>query len=441
MREMQTLPEIVPAVFKMLKDEHYPYAVLRNHNGLPYSNKSRDIDILISSECYDSLKNDFVDLVLDAKYKITTFFESERLKTFVCAKLANNDIEIVQFDFFLHTSAYGHILLDSANILSSTHLNENGICCVSKEYEFLDKYLYLKYIGAEYPAKYSQLKEELKSSLYLKDIIQSKFGISSIEELDNMPISEFRRKAHRLNRSYKNQFLFWCSYIKNNITYKGFSLGFTGPDGSGKTTVIELLTEQLLKVYPKVAPFHFRPTVFGNLGDVAHSAGMKKTVDHNYNKPHRGGKTGFFSSLARLIYYSIDYILGYFKLVRCALTRRELVIFDRYYTDIICDSRRSRIYLNPKFLYSFGRLFIPSLDYNILLTASSDAILVRKRELDKVGIEAINQKIDYLADKKGYYKVLNEGTPQEAVTKILQIVFEEQHKKNLKRMKYGSSKI
>lgn len=130
----------------------------------------------------------------------------------------------------------------------------------------------------------------------------------------------------------------------------------------------------------------------------------------------------------------MDYIVGYFNLVRCALVRRELVIFDRYYTDIICDSRRSRIYLNTKFLYWFGKMFIPSLNYNILLTASSYAILTRKRELDKEGIDAINGKIDYLAGKKGYYKVLNEGAPQETVTKILRIVFEKQHQKNLKRL-------
>lgn len=100
-----------------------------------------------------------------------------------------------------------------------------------------------------------------------------------------------------------------------------------------------------------------------------------------------------------------------------------------------------RIYLNPKFLHWFGKLFIPSLNYNILLTASSDAILAHKRELDKAGIKTINHRIDYLAGKKGYYKIVNEGTPQETVAKILRIVFEEQNKKNLKRMKYGSCKI
>lgn len=69
-----------------------------------------------------------------------------------------------------------------------------------------------------------------------------------------------------------------------------------------------------------------------------------------------------------------------------------------------------------------------------MLTADSQTILERKQELDKEGIDAINHKIDYLVTKKGYYKVMNEGTPQEAVEKILQIIFEEQHKMNIKRL-------
>ena len=163
--------------------------------------------------------------------------------------------------------------------------------------------------------------------------------------------------------------------------------------------------------------------------------GLKKEVDREYTKPHRGHKVGVISSLLRLCYYTIDYILGYYKLVKGKLFRRNIVIFDRYYTDVICDSRRSRIFLNYKFLYWFGKVFIPRLDYNILLTARTETILGRKQELTREGIEMINDKIDYLATKKGYKKVMNEGTAEEAVTEIFEWVFEEQHKRNLKRLK------
>lgn len=226
---------------------------------------------------------------------------------------------------------------------------------------------------------------------------------------------------------------FWGNYLRSNT---GFSVGFTGPDGSGKTTVIDLLLGRLAPVFRTAHKYyHFRPTLFGNLGEVAHSAGLKKEVDRDYSKPHRGGKTGALSSFARLLYYSLDYIVGYFVKVKTVTRITRIVIFDRYYTDIICDSRRSRIYLNYKFLYGFGKLFIPSLDYNILLTAGTDTILARKKELDEEGIRIINKKIDYLAGKKEYKKVLNEQTPEMAVAEILNYIFDNQHSKNLQRLK------
>ena len=198
-----------------------------------------------------------------------------------------------------------------------------------------------------------------------------------------------------------------------------------------------MLLERIAPVFGTAHKYyHFRPALFGNLGEVAHSAGIKKEVDRNFDKPHRGGKTGKLSSLARLAYYSIDYIVGYFIKVKSVTRITRVVVFDRYFTDIICDSRRSRIYLSPAFLYTWKRLFIPSLNYNILLTASSSTILARKRELNEEGIKTINDKIDYLCNKKGYRKVLNETTPQTAVCEILTYISEEQHKKNLKKKKF-----
>lgn len=428
------LPSIVANVFQMLNSKKIEYAVLRNYEGLPNLNKSRDIDIVIHRRNYSVIKRTIVDCIQKEEYSLVTFFESERLNTFVCGKVIDKEVELVQFDFFTHTSAYGHIILTDDELLAS-RIKTNGVYHVSKEFEFLDKYLYLKYIGAKYPDKYVTLKQQMLRGEKLPELLHQLFKIDSLHELEKMSIKEFRKKNKQMGKeSFGNILLFWWYYIKNNLTYRGYSIGFTGPDGSGKTTVIEMLQTKLSAVYSKINLYHFRPSLFGNLGEMAYSAGLKKEVDRDYNKPHRGEKVGMLSSFFRLVYYSIDYIFGFIKRVRPSLSRRELIIFDRYYTDIVCDSRRSRIYLNPKFLYWFGKLFIPSLDYNILLTADTETILQRKRELDSKGIEAINAKINYLANKKGYYRILNDGTPQEAVVKILRIVFEEQHKKNVKKL-------
>lgn len=428
------LPQIVAEVFSFL-NENVDYAVLRNYEGLPYENKSRDIDIIITKSDYRKIRNDFVQLLVSNGYKIVSFFESERLQTIICGRVSDSIVDLLQFDFFFHTSAYGNILLDAKTILDSK-IFENGVYHVSKEFEFLDKYLYLKYIGAEYPQKYNKTKESIRNSEKLKGLLQELFKISDFDELESKTTSEFRKIIRKeVGFSIKNRVTFYSYYLLNQIKYKGYSFGFTGPDGSGKTTVLDCMVDALKSVYSQIDLYHFRPTVFGNLGEVAHSVGIKKEVDKDYSKPHRGNKVGPINSFCRLVFYSIDYIVGYCLKVRRKLCKRQLVVFDRYYTDIICDSRRSRIFLPTKFLYWFGRLFIPSLDYNILLTASTETILNRKQELDKEGVEAINSKIEYLSTKKGYKKILNEGTPQQTACQILDYIFNEQHRKNLKRIK------
>jgi hypothetical protein len=79
-------------------------------------------------------------------------------------------------------------------------------------------------------------------------------------------------------------------------------------------------------------------------------------------------------------------------------------------------------------------VFVPRLDYNVLLTARTETILARKRELTEEGIRAINERIEFLAGKRGYRRFVNEGTAEEMVTEILEWVFEEQHKRNMKRI-------
>ena len=425
-----------------LLNERAEYAVLRNFEGLPDKNKSRDIDIIITRDSYRKVKRDLVELIDSTGWKIATYLHSDRLITYVCAKQEGGETELVQWDFFMNTSVWGILLMDAKEFLE--HRKFNGfLWCVGVECQFLDKYLYNRAVGTNIPSKYQWMRDEVEQNdSFVREKVRSLYGCKSLEECDGKRRPLLALKAVWSNLKRRPLGLigdvasFLWTFTSNYLHSRtGFSIGFTGPDGSGKTTVIDLMIERMGAVFRKAHVYlHFRPALFGNLGEVAHSAGMKKTVDRNFSDPHRGGKTGTLNSLLRLAYYSVDYILGYFLRVKTVTRITRLVIFDRYYTDIICDSRRSRIYLPTKLLYWYGRLFIPQLDYNILLTASTDTILSRKRELDREGIETINRKIDYLAQKPGYYKVENDGTPQEAVAKILRIVFDKQHQRNKKRI-------
>ena len=435
---MTTAPELLAALFGHL-NVNSEYAVLRNFEGLPEKNNSRDIDIIIERKAYKKQKNALIALLEKHNWKIITYLNSDRVVTWVCGCInQESDVEIIQLDFFFNTSLFGVRLINAKEFLANREFN-GKIYHVNKDFEFLDKYLYDRVVGAEYPQKYSHVKDAVRDSKVVSEKLKKVLGARSIEECDRcsgkkmLLHAAMRNPFATLGRFIKFEYHRIKNYICSNT---GFSIGFTGPDGSGKTTVIDTILERIAPVFKTAHKYyHFRPALFGNLGEVAHSAGIKKEVDRNYSDPHRGGKTGKVSSFLRLCYYSLDYIIGYFAKVKSITRITRVVVFDRYYTDIICDSRRSRIYLSPKFLYWWGKLFIPTLSYNILLTASCDTILARKRELDEEGIKTINAKIDYLTGKKGYTKVLNESTPQVAVNEILTFVFNEQHKKNLKRLR------
>ena len=418
------------------------YAVLRNFEGLPDRNDSRDIDIIITRKSYKSIRQRLVELIDSSGWKIVTYLNSDRLITYVCAITNEERTEIVQWDFFFDTSVWGVQLMSAEEFLE--HKQFNGfLYYVGVECQFLDKILYNSAVGSKYPEKYKTTRDAAENSDIVKSKLKQIFGCNTVDECEKKRGKGLFFKALWSNIKRRpfallaNILHFLYTFIGNYLRSRtGFSIGFTGPDGSGKTTVIDTILERIAPVFKSAHKYyHFRPALFGNLGDVAHSAGIKKEVDRNYSDPHRGGKTGKLNSFLRLCYYSIDYIIGYFVKVKSVTRITRVVVFDRYYTDIICDSRRSRIYLSPKFLYWWGKFLIPTLDYNILLTASSETILARKRELDEEGIRTINTKIDYLAGKKGYTKVLNETTPEVAVNEILNYVFNEQHKKNLKRLR------
>lgn len=433
--------ELVSKVLRLL-NETVPYAVMRNFEGLPESNSARDIDIIIKKSDLQRIKTPLVALIDSLGWKIINCLDSDRLFTLVCARNDGNLTSIMQWDFFIDTSVFGIQLMSAEEFLADREFN--GVLWHLKVgSQFLDKYLYDRAVGAEYPAKYSATRRAAEEEPAVKEKLRQVFGCESVEECDRMSGRSLLLKAvgynlrHRPAQFIVGVVMFLYTFIGNYLRSRtGFAIGFTGPDGSGKTTVIDRTIERLGAVFATAhAYYHFRPALFGNLGEVAHSAGIKKEVDRNYSDPHRGAKTGPLSSLARLAYYSVDYIIGYFLKVKSLTRITRLVVFDRYFTDIICDARRSRIYLPVKFLNVWRLMFIPSLDYNILLTASADTILARKRELDREGIDSINARIDYLARQKGYLKVLNESSPDDAVTTILNHIFHSQHLKNLKRLR------
>ena len=126
------------------------YAVLRNFEGLPDRNNSRDIDIIITRKSYKRMKRDLVELIDSSGWKIITYLNSDRLISYVCATTTEEKTEIVQWDFFFDTSVWGVQLMSAEEFLE--HKQFNGfLYYVGIECQFLDKILYNSAVGSKYP--------------------------------------------------------------------------------------------------------------------------------------------------------------------------------------------------------------------------------------------------------------------------------------------------
>ena len=149
----------ISLVFGFL-NERAEYAVLRNYQGLPDDNSSRDIDIVISKRCFREIKRELVECLCQEGWRIVTYLNSDRLITFVCAKNVGNETEIVQWDFFVNTSVWGVELMGAEEFLE--HRVWNGFLWhVDVVGEFLDKYLYNRAVGCSYPVKYENIRLQI----------------------------------------------------------------------------------------------------------------------------------------------------------------------------------------------------------------------------------------------------------------------------------------
>lgn len=158
----------------------------------------------------------------------------------------------------------------------------------------------------------------------------------------------------------------------------GFMLVVLGTDGSGKTAIIEFLRHTLdPALHGAIRVRHWRP---GYLPSIVELLGGKGP-DGPVKNPHQAPSSGWFGSVLRMGYYSLDFVLGYWLLVFPELVRKPcLTIFDRYFYDFYIDPWRSRVDL-PLWVVRLADFFIPKPHLILCLGTDPDIIFARKPEL------------------------------------------------------------
>jgi thymidylate kinase len=151
-----------------------------------------------------------------------------------------------------------------------------------------------------------------------------------------------------------------------------------GPDGTGKSTVVEALLEQVLR--GPVLQLHHRPHL---LRPRSPSAGP-------VTEPHQHRPYPLPLSVGKLLLLYADYLLGWYARLRPWLRDGGDVVLERGWWDLAVDPARYRLHPLPGAVRLLGRL-LPRPTVTVVLGGEATAIAARKRELS---VEETKRQLD-----------------------------------------------
>lgn len=182
----------------------------------------------------------------------------------------------------------------------------------------------------------------------------------------------------------------------------GLHVVFLGPDGSGKTSVMGRVLDEIAPAFRRTRAMHLRPGLL-----------LQQDGDP-ITDPHSQAPRGLILSIVKIAYWLGDYVVGWWIKVRPMLARSTLVGFDRYYHDLLVDPRRYR-YGGPMWLARLAGRLIPLPDLWIILDAPAEVFQARKQEVPPA--ETARQRDAYraLAGKLSNAVVVDASQPLDSV--------------------------
>lgn len=176
----------------------------------------------------------------------------------------------------------------------------------------------------------------------------------------------------------------------------GLLLALFGPDGSGKSTTAMQIEKICKKLNFPTSHYHWRPRLLPSLikdGKQNYSI----TTAHNWSPRSK------LISLFLILYFYLDFLLGHLIWFRPLLDNDTIIIYERYYYDLLFHPQRYRLRLVKSLSY-FLTLLLPRPDLIVLLWGNPSEIYSRKQELSIDEIRKL--QIDMKQGLQRYGRVL-----------------------------------
>jgi thymidylate kinase len=300
------------------------------------------------------------------------------------------DHDFLQVDLHSDFTVSGLPFADTIKLLDRT-LVRDGVRWLDDIDAAVCAYLQPAIANGQIKARYDEAFERAQASApdRVDAFCESAVGIPSAATLRTLlaraGCSSLRRGLRRValtRRPFRTAALMLQKLVDAVVMYwspAGQLWTFSGPDGAGKTTVLEVLKPLAeRRIVVTVNQLHSRPYIIPRLAVLLPRSRRAEVLTvRQYEK-----RLGLLKSIIRLSILIVDLQLGYWLKVRPKLARGHLVVFDRYYQDMLVDPRLRGISL-PYSVLQVCACFVPHGHRHVYLMASTEVLETRKKELSR----------------------------------------------------------
>ncbi len=405
-------------LFRYLKKNHIDFALTNGYKDVASEKDSEaDIDMIFKKQDFKNIEVILQNFCAHYDLKLVQvlhhdlwakniFLFNEETTTFlnldIYAELSRGGIEFfIEEDIFKSLDAYENIPIVSTEKEFISYLSKK----LDKGDLSEESFSHLKYL---YDKDSLCSKEIFNFFPHHQALLDKAFVNDDFETVANHR-KDLNKALNRLKSFRIHSFIFNQLRILKRIIYPtGMSVSFLGPDGSGKSTIIESVLNTRLP-FRRKDYFHLKPI------HIKHS---KITV---HSDPHQYPMYSKVKSYIKIMFLIFQYNKGWINNIVPLIVRSSLVIFDRYFDDLLADHKRYRYGGSLRFI-AFAKLVIPKPELFFILTAEPEIIYDRKKEVKITELELQIGEYEALVDNKIFHKIDVNRTPAEITGEVITIM-------------------
>ncbi len=410
---MENRKKIALLIHQIFVDQNIQYLVLSNVKDSIVG----DIDFLIKNN-FRSIRQVFLTEL--KKNGIFVILEKKGLAGNITLSLfSSNYNETLRIDIYnsivlTSNKTFPKIFfLKNIDFFDSSLTDENGFSTPSHYNSFIYT-LFRKLLKNDISSKINLIT--LYNSINSKSQINHKY-LKWFEDFNDSARIELINYLESKSMSKNLNFIHLMFNKLHNMIFNKLSaphIAFIGPDGCGKSTLIDNIQSDLNYLYGNFNYIHLRPTIIPATRNIK-KAILKDKIQEIPN-PHAYKPYNNLLSFIKFIFIFFDYLFGYI-FIKAKTLKGLPVISDRYFYDIMVDPKRFRF--KKIFYYQFFliRIFLPRPDITFLLFAPSKIIYERKKDLIPKEIDRQNKEYMSISKTFGEIQLIDASLTQNRVYK------------------------